>query len=72
MTSAIIIALCVLLLAAYFFDLTASKTRIPSVILLLALGILFKHLTVFFGFQTIDLTNYTSRYGNGRPYTYRS
>ncbi len=57
MTSAIIIALCVLLLAAYFFDLTASKTRIPSVILLLALGILFKHLTIFFGFEPVDLTN---------------
>jgi potassium/hydrogen antiporter len=38
MTSAIIITICTLLLIAYIFDLTSSKTRIPSVILLLLLG----------------------------------
>ena len=38
MTSTIIITLCILLLIAYVFDLTSSKTRIPSVILLLLLG----------------------------------
>ena len=38
MTATIIIAICILLLIAYIFDLTSSKTRIPSVILLLALG----------------------------------
>ncbi len=38
MTSAIIITICALLLIAYIFDLTSSKTRIPSVILLLLLG----------------------------------
>ncbi len=38
MTSTIIITLCILLLIAYIFDLTSSKTRIPSVILLLLLG----------------------------------
>lgn len=38
MTSSIIISLCVLLLIAYVFDLTSSKTKIPSVILLLILG----------------------------------
>jgi len=38
MTSSIIIAFCILLLIAYVFDLTAGKTRIPSVILLLLLG----------------------------------
>ncbi|MCU0334685.1 MAG: cation:proton antiporter [Chitinophagaceae bacterium] len=38
MTSAIIITLCLLLLLAYVFDLTAAKTKIPSVILLLLLG----------------------------------
>lgn len=38
MTSAIICVLCILLLIAYVFDLTSSKTRIPSVILLLLLG----------------------------------
>lgn len=38
MTTAIIITLCVLLLIAYVFDLTSSKTKIPSVVLLLLLG----------------------------------
>ena len=36
--SFIVIAVCVLLLLAYVFDITASKTKIPSVILLLLLG----------------------------------
>ncbi len=36
--SFIVIAVCVLLLLAYVFDITASKTKIPSVILLLMLG----------------------------------
>ena len=38
MTASIIITICGLLLLAYVFDVTSSKTRIPSVILLLALG----------------------------------
>ncbi|HAN66759.1 MAG TPA: sodium:proton antiporter, partial [Chitinophagaceae bacterium] len=38
MTTAIIISLCILVLLAYLFDITASRTRIPSVILLLATG----------------------------------
>lgn len=38
MTTQIIITVCVLLLLAYVFDLTFAKTKIPSVILLLALG----------------------------------
>lgn len=38
MTIAIIITLCILLLLAYVFDLTSSKTKVPSVILLLLLG----------------------------------
>lgn len=45
MTSAIIITLCTLLLMAYVFDITASKTKIPSVILLLLLGWGVKQLT---------------------------
>jgi cell volume regulation protein A len=46
MTTTIIITFCVLLLIAYVFDLTASKTKIPSVILLLLLGWMVKQLTV--------------------------
>lgn len=38
MTATIIITICILLLIAYLFDLSSSKTRIPSVILLLLLG----------------------------------
>lgn len=38
MTGAIIITICTLLLIAYIFDLTSSKTKIPSVLLLLFLG----------------------------------
>lgn len=38
MNTDIIIVFCVLLLIAYLFDLTASKTKIPSVILLMLLG----------------------------------
>lgn len=38
MNIAIIITVCVLLLLAYFFTVTSSKTKIPSVILLLLLG----------------------------------
>jgi len=38
MATAIIISLCILVLLAYLFDITASRTRIPSVILLLATG----------------------------------
>lgn len=38
MSASIIITICGLLLLAYIFDVTSSKTRIPSVILLLVLG----------------------------------
>lgn len=38
MSTIIIITFCALLLIAYVFDLTSSKTNIPSVILLLLLG----------------------------------
>ncbi len=38
MTITIIIAICILLLVAYTFDLTTAKTKIPSVILLLVFG----------------------------------
>lgn len=51
MTVAIIITFCVLLLIAYVFDLTSSKTKIPSVILLLLLGWSVKQLTTHFEIQ---------------------
>jgi Kef-type K+ transport system membrane component KefB len=38
MTSTIIITISILVLVAYVFDITAKRTRIPSVLLLLAVG----------------------------------
>ena len=57
MTNAIIITLCVLVLIAYIFDLTSSKTKIPSVILLLALGWVLKQLTTYLEINIPDLSS---------------
>lgn len=51
-----IISFCVLLLVAYLFELTASRTRIPAVIILLAMGFLVKQVTVFFAIQLPDFS----------------
>lgn len=51
MTVTIIITFCILLLIAYVFDLTSSKTKIPSVILLLLLGWAVKQLTIWLDIQ---------------------
>lgn len=56
MTIAIIIILCSLLLIAYFFDLTSSRTKIPSVILLLILGWGTRQLSGFADYQVPDLS----------------
>lgn len=56
MSTAIVIALCILLLLAYVFDLTSAKTRIPSVILLLILGWSFKYLMTPFDFPLPDFS----------------
>ena len=56
MTAAIIIAFCSLLLIAYLFDLSAAKTKIPSVILLLILGFVVKKATEFMGIEIPDLS----------------
>ena len=56
MTIAIIITLCVLVLIAYVFDLTSSKTKIPSVILLLILGWLLRELVNYFSIIVPDLS----------------
>ncbi len=56
MTITIIVIFCVLLLIAYAFDLTASKTKVPSVILLLLLGWIVRQLTGWFNSQLPDLT----------------
>ncbi|MFV0604354.1 MAG: cation:proton antiporter [Niabella sp.] len=42
MVTTVIITFCVLVLLAYIFDLTAEYTKIPSVLLLLLLGVILK------------------------------
>ncbi|MBV6462391.1 MAG: hypothetical protein HJHJAOHD_02540 [Flavobacteriales bacterium] len=54
MTNEIIISFCVLLLIAYIFNITSSKTKIPSVILLLLLGWLVKQISVYANIQLPD------------------
>ncbi len=56
MTIPIIITICALILIAYVFDLTSSKTKIPSVVLLLILGWVVKQVSVFFGIEVPNLT----------------
>lgn len=56
MTTAIIISLCSLLLIAYLFDVTAGKTRIPAVILLLALGLTVQYALRWLHISLPDLT----------------
>ncbi|MEO6252195.1 MAG: cation:proton antiporter [Ferruginibacter sp.] len=63
MTSTIIISLCILLLIAYAFDLTSSRTRIPTVILLLLLGWGVRQATTIFEINIPDLTNLLPVFG---------
>lgn len=42
---------------AYVFDLTSSKTKVPSVILLLLLGFVVQELSMLFGINIPDLTS---------------
>ncbi len=57
MTTSIIISICVLLLLAYVFDISSSKTKIPSVILLLTVGWLVRQGAVFFQLNVPDLSS---------------
>lgn len=57
MSTAIIITICLLLLFAYLFDLSSSKTKIPSIILLLLLGWGVKQITLFFNIYIPNLTS---------------
>ena len=56
MTITIIIAICILLLVAYTFDLTTAKTKIPSVILLLVFGWGIRQISQLVGVKIPDLT----------------
>ncbi|OFY44324.1 MAG: sodium:proton antiporter [Bacteroidetes bacterium GWF2_40_14] len=63
MTLTIIIIFCSLLLFAYLFDITSSKTKIPAVILLLLLGWIVKQLTLLFEFDVPELTSVLPVFG---------
>lgn len=56
MTNQILISFCVLLLIAYVFNITSSKTKIPSVILLLLLGWIVKQITNYANIKLPDIT----------------
>lgn len=56
MTASLIITICVLLLLAYIFDISSSKTKIPSVILLLLLGWIVGQFTSLSGLSIPDLS----------------
>lgn len=56
MTTTIIITFCALLLIAYVFDLTSSKTKVPSVILLLLLGWTVRQITIWVDIQLPDFS----------------
>jgi NhaP-type Na+/H+ or K+/H+ antiporter len=51
-----LIILSGLVIFSYLFDLIAGKTKIPSVLLLLFLGIIIKQAVDYFGFKTFDFT----------------
>ncbi len=46
--------LCGLVISSYLFDLIAGKTKLPSVLLLLFLGITIKQVTLYFNWQIFD------------------
>lgn len=56
MTTAIIITVCVLILLAYIFDITSSKTKVPSVILLLLMGWVVKQVALTTGLSLPNLS----------------
>ncbi|MDD4032310.1 MAG: cation:proton antiporter [Bacteroidales bacterium] len=55
MSTIIIVTICTLLLLAYIFDISSSKTKIPSVILLILLGWGVKQFAVFWGISIPNL-----------------
>lgn len=64
MSVIVIITLCVLLLIAYIFDITSKYTRIPSVIMLMALGFSTKSLLQLFNIEINNLNGYLPALGS--------
>lgn len=57
MNTLIIAIISILILIAYVFDITASKTRIPTVVILLAMGWVLKQILVFFDIHIPDFSS---------------
>lgn len=55
MTTTILIIFCVLLLTAYLFDISASKTRIPAVLMMMMLGWTMRQVAGMMGTDIPDL-----------------
>jgi len=55
MTNYIILALCLMILLAYLFDITSRYSKIPGVILLIGLGIVLRLLVNNTGFEIPDI-----------------
>ncbi len=53
-TYTILILLCGLVIFSYLFDMISKKTKIPSVLLLLFLGIGLKQIVTYFNIETFD------------------
>jgi cell volume regulation protein A len=63
LTASILIALSILILLSYVFDITSSRTKIPSVLLLLALGWGTKELTLLFNINIPNLNSLLPLFG---------
>jgi potassium/hydrogen antiporter len=63
MTTSILITICSLLLVAYIFDLTAAKTKVPSVILLLWLGWVVRQFMLLFDQPIPNLSPFLPIFG---------
>lgn len=51
----IVIAACLIIIVSYGFNIIARRTSIPSVLMLLALGIIISNISTYLGFELIDL-----------------
>ena len=63
MTNYIILVLCLLVLLAYFFDITSKYTKIPGVILLICLGIVMRVLSESAGLNVPNMKPYLPVFG---------
>jgi cell volume regulation protein A len=57
MAGSILIILCSLLLISYLFELSTARTKIPSVVVLLAMGWACGQLVIYFGITVPDLSS---------------